>query len=220
MSWLYTVSSHLQLGTTVGSGGSWNCTGITPGWLRKSTHWVVYRARRWSHCSLWFSRSCLITRVGLLPKPRSRRSRMTRISQAYLRKSKIHILMYFIYLICEVFAYICDDGLTTGWGMKVYFCVRMIWNSERWPRSSCCRTVWLQDTCEALHLVQMRVSVTMLYVLSMSRTCRALLCRPPPVSWCCPQAGLGQRILTLHSLYGIHSRKEWQKNLSGAGAWL
>lgn len=189
--------------------------------LRKSTHWVVYRARRCSHSSLWFSHSCLMTRVGLLPSPHSRRSRMTRISQAYLRKSKIHTFIYFTYLICKVFAKICDEGLSTDVEWKyTYFRVRMTRNSERWPRSSCCRTVWLQDTCEALHLVQMRVSVTMLYILSMSRTCRALLCRPPPVSWCCPQAGLGQRTLTLHSLYGIHSKSAWQKNLSGAGAWL
>lgn len=120
MSWLYTVSSHLQLGTTVGSGGSWNLTGNIPGRLRKSTHWVVYRAKRWSHSSLWFSRSCFITRVGLLPKLRSRSSRMTRISQAYLRKRKTHTFIYFTYLICKLLAYVFDKGLTTGCRMKVH----------------------------------------------------------------------------------------------------
>ena len=43
-----------------------------------------------------------------------------------------------------------------------YFRVRMTLNSDLWATSSWDRTVWLQEAWLALHLVQVRVSVTRL----------------------------------------------------------
>lgn len=50
-------------------------------------------------------------------------------------------------------------------------------------------------------------------------TCRTLLCRPPPHSWCLAQAGLVHWSRTFHSLYGFQSKSRCEKNLSGVGAW-
>ena len=84
MSWQYTDRSHLQLGTIPGSGGSANDRAATVGALSHGRSSVVYRATRCSQTSEWLSFSCFRTRVGLLPNPLSRRSRITRTSHANL----------------------------------------------------------------------------------------------------------------------------------------
>jgi len=63
----------------------------------QSAHSPASCANRFSHSSPWFSFSCLASRAGLLPRVRSRSSRMTRTSQADLKRT-FH-LMYLAFSI-------------------------------------------------------------------------------------------------------------------------